>query len=242
MLPHPWYGRPQLPFQQNRSGIGATQGESLYELNPREQKLVEAAYTRPDVDVGKYYPCDPEDIDIVYSPPTHPVGRLPQPLLGKVSVGQAISDLKVFNSLPVEACVDKDQVFPTLDEYLFNCPSIRSRDVPGLVFKAFRDLDSAFFQSCLFGRVQLMWAGTGHIQRLNPRIPPGDARGCTYPNGGKIKINLCVDALLLRRNPSPYPYRTILEETLKTLLHEMLVSHTLSSLRSCCETTLTPAN
>ena len=224
----PQYG-PQHGTQQYRPWIGAHFGGSLYELDPREELLVEAAYTRPDVDIGIFYPCSQEDIDIIYSPPTgHHLRRLPQPLLRKVSLAQAISDLKVFNRVPVRACVDRDQVFPTLDEYLFNCHSIRDRDVPSLVFKAFRDLDSAFFQSCLFGRVQLLWAGTGPIDRMSPGWPAGATRGVTEASdtGSNIKISMCVDGLLLRRVPPQFPERSILEDTLKTLLHEMLVSDT----------------
>ena len=227
MLRRLWRPSPQSVVHKGGPRIGAHYGGSLYELDPREEILVEAAYTRPDVDVGRYYPCSQEDIDVVYSPPsTRSLGRLPQPLLRKVSLRQAISDLKVFNRVPVSACVDRDQVFPTLDEYLFNCLSIRDRDVPSLVFKAFRDLDSAFFQSCLFGRVQLLWAGTGPTDRLSPGWPAGATRGVTEATntGGNIKISMCVDGLLLRRIPPQFPERSILEETVKTLLHEMLVS------------------
>ena len=229
--PRPQYG-PQHGSQhgipQNRPWIGAHYGGSLYELDPREQSLVEAAYTRPDVDVGIYYPCSQEDVDVIYSAHSGRLGRLPQPSLRKVSLYQAIHDLKVFNRVPVSSCVDRDQVFPTLDEYLFNCHSVRDRDVPSLVFKAFRDLDSAFFQSCLFGRVQLLWAGTGPIDRMTPGWPAGATRGVTEASdtGSNIKISMCVDGLLLRRLPPPFPERSILEDTLKTLLHEMLVSDT----------------
>ena len=233
-LRHP---RSQSVVPKNRPWIGAPYRGSLYELDPREQVLVEAAYTRPDVDDGGYYPCSQEDIDILYSPPsTRLMRRHPQPFLRKVSVAQAISDLKAFNRVRVRSCVDRDQIFPTLDEYLFNCRSIRDRDVPALVFKAFRDLDNVFFQSCLFGRVQLLWAGTGPTDRLSPGWPAGATLGVTGANdtGTDIKITLCVDGLLLRRVPTQFPEATILEEMLKTLLHEMLVSYTPSSCSSNC--------
>lgn len=193
------------------------QTKETYEVwDSRELSILEAVNNEPHVDEGCFYPCKQSDIEMILDTPT------PQPPFRKVFPEMALDELVAFNDMDRRPCRSVRRSIRHLDKYLFNRSRLRSRDIPGLVFKAFRDLDKVLFDEYLFGRVQLLWAGTRLMENIEPGMGSESLLGFAprRENSGSF-IFLCMDSLLLGKGS--VTSRGILEGVLETLIHEMLV-------------------
>lgn len=178
--------------------------------------ILDALCSCPHVDGGCFYPCKQSDIDTVRVLPA------PQPPFRKVSQRRALQELAAFNDFDRRPGRSMQRSIRNLDEYLFNRSRLRPGEIPGLVFKAFRDLDKVLFDGYLFGRVRLAWAGAAQIEDIAPGRGSG-LMGFSIPrqdrNGGFIF--LCIDKLLFGMGSRPF--EDDWDNVLTTLIHEMLV-------------------
>lgn len=191
--------------------------EDTYEgLTNRQHKLLNAAYLVPRADAGGSYPCEEEDLVVVARIPT------PRPPMEEVTVRLAAGEICHYNSTPRRLSSTERQMISDLDKYLFNRVSLRAEDLPSLVIKAFKDLDTILFGSYLFGRVHVRWAGTRSMNWDYAGRVDSDLQGLTTGKRWGSRIDLCIDGLLLA--PGGAPLRSIMEGVLVTLVHEMVVS------------------
>lgn len=192
--------------------------ENYRGLTQNQQILVNAASVAHQGGNPRCYPCDEEDVVEVARTPTL------QPPLPKVSIRRAGNDIIHYNSTPRELSSTERETMRRLRLKLFDRVSFRMEDLPGLVIRAFKDIDCMLFGSCLLGRVHVKWAGPSAMMEAYPEHDSANTRLrglCTAKSWG-ARIDLCIEGLLI--TPDGEDLFAVFHSVLVTLLHEMVVS------------------
>lgn len=175
-----------------------------YHLSKAERRyLYESTRHGAHVDRGTPYPCNQDDLD------SYVKFRRSNKHAQYITPNSATNELTRWLSENPDP--DADAALDRLKAGLKLMPW-----EPDIALKAFRDLDTAFFKSTLFGNVLVRWKGRFNWIR---EFGPSPTWGLTKKKGhGQCRIVLCAHEIL--GTTSFLPYRQMWH----TLLHEMVVS------------------
>lgn len=171
--------------------------------------LYEEARKPVRVNRGTPYPCTEDDLDTCREQGSMCVSNNPP----YVTTFQATAQLCDWLNLEREPTARSMSALMRLNHYMWKLSW-----GPDIVIKAFRDLDIAFFDSILMGRVTVEWLCRTDWARL-----PGteDSFGKTrWRNHRQCRIMLNADAILLNMSISPEPFTRMWQ----VIAHEMCVS------------------
>ena len=193
--------------------------ESYHGLTDTQQILVNAASVAHQGGNPRCYPCEAEFVAEIACTPSA------KPPLRKVSISTAGDEIIHYNCEPRRLSSSEREAMNRLRVRLFDPFSFRIEDLPGLVIRAFKDLDRTLFGSCLLGRVHVRWAGPDAMIEAYPENDSANTRlrGLSTARSWGCRIDLCIEGLLITRDGGEDVY-AILHSVLVTLLHEMVVS------------------